>query len=323
MSALWNGLQDLLGGILAFFYDLIPQYGISIILLTVLIGLVLFPLTLKQTRSMKAMQELQPEVKRLQKQHKGDREKLNQEMMALYQERGVNPAAGCLPLLVQLPIWFALFRVLRDPVRIAVDNLEAGAAAVCRVASSVVPESSKLYDKVVNAKLTSLVEANPGIADAASCQHADTGLNFLGLDLLVSPQQAFNEGIIDVIPYVILILIVVATGYYQARQTQARRTVGKESETPQAQQMQTVMKVMPVLFGVFSWVWPTGLVLYFAASQTFRIGQQALILQLDERDEAEKAREEAKKPPPPPPDETGSPPRRPQPGSKKRKRRRK
>ena len=110
----WNLLLDLLGGVLNFFYQIIPNLGIAIILLTLAISLVLFPLTLKQTRSMKAMQEIQPEVKRLQKELKGDKEELNKQLMALYQERGVNPAAGCLPLIVQMPIWFGLFSVLRS-----------------------------------------------------------------------------------------------------------------------------------------------------------------------------------------------------------------
>ena len=109
----WNLLLDLLGGVLNFFYQIIPNLGIAIIFLTLAISLVLFPLTLKQTRSMKAMQEIQPEVKRLQKELKGDKEELNKQLMALYQERGVNPAAGCLPLIVQMPILFGLFSVLR------------------------------------------------------------------------------------------------------------------------------------------------------------------------------------------------------------------
>src|SRR3990172_2898457 len=114
MLSLWNGLQDLLGGTLTFFYELVPNFGVAIILLTVAIGLVLFPLTLKQTRSMKAMQEIQPEIKRIQKEFKTDKPAQQQAMMALYKERGVNPAAGCLPLLLQMPVWFALFSVLRS-----------------------------------------------------------------------------------------------------------------------------------------------------------------------------------------------------------------
>ncbi len=107
-------LVDLLGASLNFFYQIIPNLGIAIVMLTIGLSILMFPLTLKQTRSMRAMQEIQPEVKRLQKELKGNREELNKELMALYSERGVNPAAGCLPLIVQMPIWFALFSVLRN-----------------------------------------------------------------------------------------------------------------------------------------------------------------------------------------------------------------
>lgn len=110
----WTLLLQLLGSALNFFYQIIPNLGIAIVLLTLVVSLFLFPLTLKQTRSMRAMQDIQPEVKRLQKELKGDREELNKQLMALYQEKGVNPAAGCLPLIIQMPIWFALFRVLRN-----------------------------------------------------------------------------------------------------------------------------------------------------------------------------------------------------------------
>ncbi len=111
---IWDQLVDLLGASLNFFYQFIPNLGVAIVLLTIGLSLLMFPLTLKQTRSMRAMQEIQPEVKRIQKELKGNREELNKELMALYSERGVNPAAGCLPLIVQMPIWFALFSVLRN-----------------------------------------------------------------------------------------------------------------------------------------------------------------------------------------------------------------
>src|SRR3972149_1792847 len=107
MYGTWNLLLDLLGASLKFFYQIIPNLGVAIMLLTILLSLLMFPLTLKQTRSMRAMQDIQPEVKRLQKELKGDREELNKQVMALYQQRGVNPAPGCLPLIIQMPIWFA------------------------------------------------------------------------------------------------------------------------------------------------------------------------------------------------------------------------
>ena len=108
-------LFEAIGWLLALFYSVIPNLGVSIILLTFTIMLILFPLTAKQAKSMIAMQRVQPEIKKLQAKYKGDRQKLNEEMMKFYKENKINPLAGCLPLLVQLPIFFALFHVLRDP----------------------------------------------------------------------------------------------------------------------------------------------------------------------------------------------------------------
>jgi YidC/Oxa1 family membrane protein insertase len=113
---IWDSLLNGLGSILAFLYDVVPSYGVAIILLTVLVRLVLIPLTLKQTRSMHAMQRIQPQIKELQRKHKGNRQKLNEEMMKLYKEHQVNPLGGCLPLLLQLPVFIALFSVLRSTI---------------------------------------------------------------------------------------------------------------------------------------------------------------------------------------------------------------
>lgn len=237
MSALWNGLLDLLGTTLSFFFDLVPSLGISIILLTILISLLLFPLTLKQTRSMRAMSEIQPEVKAIQAKHKDDREKLYAELQALYKERGVNPASGCLPLILQMPIWFALFRVLQSPMKY-------------------VPEDGALSEALTS---------------------GDT--RFLGMDLLVQPNEALSDGVATFLPYVILILVVMATGYYQQAQTMARSKASGQQQGPQ--QMQTIMKIFPVVFAFISFQLPAGLVLYFAVSQMFRIGQQAAILRID------------------------------------------
>src|SRR5919106_208967 len=120
-------INDAIGWLLARFYDVVPNLGIAIILLTILIMFVLFPLTSKQTRSMMAMQRVQPEIKKLQAKYKNDRQKMNEEMMKFYQENKINPLAGCLPLLLQMPILISLFSVLRN-------------------AYKYVPKSSKLYD---------------------------------------------------------------------------------------------------------------------------------------------------------------------------------
>ena len=99
--------------VLAWFYALTHNYAIAIALLTLCVMVLLTPLTLKGTKCMLQMQQLQPEMKRLQAEHKGDRQKLNEEMMALYKENNINPLSGCLPLLLQAPVFFILYRVLR------------------------------------------------------------------------------------------------------------------------------------------------------------------------------------------------------------------
>ena len=113
---IWDTLLDGLGSTLSFFYEVIPSYGVAIILLTLLVRVVLLPLTLKQMRSMQAMQRIQPKVKELQRKYKGNRQKLNEELMKLYKEHQVNPLGGCLPLLLQLPVFFALYRILASPI---------------------------------------------------------------------------------------------------------------------------------------------------------------------------------------------------------------
>ena len=129
----WNALVDGIGSILTYFHDLLEgpfgsdAWGWAIILLTVVVRIVLLPLAIKQTRSQRAMQALQPQMKKIQEKYKADkglmrsdpekyrelRAKQQEAMMGLYKEHGVNPASGCLPLLLQMPIFFALFRVLQ------------------------------------------------------------------------------------------------------------------------------------------------------------------------------------------------------------------
>ena len=108
LSSIFNPLVQALEFILGFIHDIfsvagIESYGIAIIVLTVIIKMIFYPLTVKQVKSMKAMQELQPKMKKLQEKYKNDPKRLQLEMGNLYKTAGVNPLAGCLPLLVQMP----------------------------------------------------------------------------------------------------------------------------------------------------------------------------------------------------------------------------
>ncbi|CAN5872799.1 hypothetical protein BH23ACT5_BH23ACT5_07070 [soil metagenome] len=128
MGQLWQGLQELLASSLDFFYDLIPSFGVGIILLTIAINLLVFPLTLKQTRATRAFQAIQPEIKRIQKEYKDQPEELQKELMRAQKEAGASPGGCLLPLLVQMPIWFALFRVLSNPLQFLPEGSALGQA---------------------------------------------------------------------------------------------------------------------------------------------------------------------------------------------------
>lgn len=116
MAELWGGIEQFFGIVLAGIYKVIPSYGVAIILLTLLSRLVIMPLGVKQIRSMQQMQKLQPKIKELQKKYKGDRQKLNEEMMKLYKDHGANPLGGCFPLIAQFPVFIALYAVIRSAV---------------------------------------------------------------------------------------------------------------------------------------------------------------------------------------------------------------
>ena len=117
----WKPLQPVTRGILwllLFLHSFIPNYGLVIILFSIIIKVVFFPLSYKGMKSMKHMQQLQPKMKKIQEQHKKDPGKLNQETMALYKKHGVNPLGGCLPLLLQMPVFFALYSVLANTIEL-------------------------------------------------------------------------------------------------------------------------------------------------------------------------------------------------------------
>jgi YidC/Oxa1 family membrane protein insertase len=179
-------LYNAFGAVLAFFYAIIPNEGVAIILLTITVMLVLFPLTAKSARSMLAMQRLQPEIKKLQAKHKGDRQKLNEEMMELYKENKVNPLGGCLPLVVQFPVFISLFHVLRST-------------------AATVPIGSQLYKDIIAAK--------------------PNGLTFLGMDLSLKATDS-HSSLLVALPYYILVGAVFLTGFLQSRQSQRNTPPG-------------------------------------------------------------------------------------------------
>lgn len=126
-----NIISNALGHVLRIIFELVQNYGLSIILFTIVVKVLLLPLTIKQTKSTKAMQDIQPKILEIQTKYKDKPEKQQQEIMKIYTEAKINPLAGCLPLLIQMPILIALFSVLREPVTygVFVDQAQFSTAA--------------------------------------------------------------------------------------------------------------------------------------------------------------------------------------------------
>jgi YidC/Oxa1 family membrane protein insertase len=117
-------------------HDVIPNYGVVIIIFALLVKLITLPLSLKSFKSMQAMKDLQPKIEELKKKHKNNPQAMNQEMMKMYKEHGVNPMSGCLPILPQMPLFFALFSVFRSTILLRnapfvwfIDDLSRGASS--------------------------------------------------------------------------------------------------------------------------------------------------------------------------------------------------
>jgi len=136
MFQMFGWLIDLMSDALVFLNGIVNNYGLAIILFTLIIKFALYPLTSKQTKSMKAMQDLQPKMEEIKKQYKDNKEKQQQEIMKLYKENNVNPAAGCLPMILQLAILIPLYRaiygmgeILGDSTFLWIGNLTGGSLA--------------------------------------------------------------------------------------------------------------------------------------------------------------------------------------------------
>ncbi len=286
MSALFNGLQELLGTSLAFFYDLIPSFGLAIIMLTLAINFVLFPLTLKQTRSTRAFQTIQPEIKRIQKEYKEEPEIMQKELMRVQREAGATPGGCLLPLIVQAPIWFALFRLLQNVSDIA-NGIEG-----------VIPKIP------ADSGLLSTIEAG--------------NTQFLGLALGNTMSQGVLSGFVSSLPYVAMLVLMVASQYFQqwhAQRGQVTKSGMTQQQQKQQQTQQAITRIMPLLIGFISWNFPAGLVLYWSTSNLFRLGQQFVIFAIDGRPQAPQAEE-------PPPAVEDEQPKKPHPMSEKKRRRR-
>lgn len=233
----WHKLATLVG----FDYDSGWTWALAIVGLTVTIRVLLIPLFVKQIKSARNMQLLQPQIRELQKKYAHDRERLTQEQMKLWKETGTNPFASCLPILVQMPIFFALFRV----IDLASKKGEARGFLTADHAAS-------LKSSII------------GALDGPHVSIADT---FNGSDSLT--------------PKVVTMLLVVAmciTQFVTQRQLMAKNMPESALSGPYAQQQKILLYTLPFVFAISGVIFPLGVLIYWTTSNLWTMGQQFYVI---------------------------------------------
>lgn len=238
---IWPILNLLIGFYKLFAVIHLPgALGWAIIGLTVVIRFLLLPLTNAQLKSSQKLQQLKPKLEELQKKHKNDKVKLQQAQLSLYQEAGVNPAAGCLPLLIQMPVFIALYQVFLFMLN---------------------GSSADNFVKQINQVLY------------IPLLHIDSfSLDFLGINLATKPNQWQKEGMW-------LLIVPVITGLLQYLQTRLMMPTTSKPKDGTEEDQTTLMQqqmglIMPVMIGVFAFSFPLGLSLYWNSMTLFGIMQQ-------------------------------------------------
>lgn len=260
LGQIFQPLFQAMAWLIAFFYALIPNYAIAIALLTVVVMIVTAPLTIKSTRSMVEMQRLSPELKKLQQKYKGDRQKLNEEMMSLYKEHGVNPAGGCLPMLIQFPVFIILYDVIRGltntvkrgQVIPAYHPLKTVCHQTVCASPRYITQHTKLFQDLV---------------------HAGGKMPAFGINLAQRWLGELHYGFAKALPFALLVLIAIGLQYLQMRQLNKRNQAFAQAN-PQAQMMQ---RYMPIIFAVIYINISAGVNVYFIVSSLCRIGLQELV----------------------------------------------
>ena len=268
IGQIFHPVFELFGLILAGLYAVWPNYGFAITGLTIIIMLALTPVMVKSTKSMIAMQRLQPEMKKLQAKYKGaeNREMLNQEMMRLYKENGTSPFGACLPSLLQMPFLIVLYTLIRGlTTTVTHGHYYTNVAGV--------------YTKCLQA-----VCGAPKYIPTSSQMHTNLVVNkgqmhwWFGMDLSSYPFSSHTSPgsagqAVLVIPYLVLIAAAMFLQYYQMKQMNSRNP-GAAAANPQ---MQTMQKFFPIIFGFIYLRVPAGATIYMVVSSAMRIGTQEVM----------------------------------------------
>ncbi len=282
-----------LGYIIDFIYRLVENYGLSIIIFTIIIKLLLLPLNIKSQKAMRKQQKIQPYLVELQKKYANDQQKLQQEMMKLYKDNDVSMAGGCLPMLIQLPVLIGLYRVIQAPIKylLHVSITDAGVVDkinnIVKLMGEKFPNELGSYASMSAEKLfqnaqIQLATWSERVLDAADAWTIN--FDFLGLNLSKVPSAGFSAltsgdySQIGTIALLIIPALAVLTTWLSTKQTQAMSGQSSQNKDDQTAQMNKTMNLMmPIMTGFFTISLPSGMGIYWIVSNILQMAQQFVL----------------------------------------------
>ncbi len=286
---MWHYIVLAMGWIIKTIYDLVQNYGVAIILFTIVIKALLLPLNIKSQKAMKKQQKIQPIIAQLQQKYANDQQKLQQEMMKVYKENDVSMMGGCLPLLIQMPILIALYQAIQKPLTymFGVDHKNLTEEIITRVeglkeafvaaGNNIGNLSQMSVEQLMQQSQIQISDWAGKIEGAAS----DWFINFkfLGMDISRNPSSALDYlgDIGNNLSIVLLLLIPVFAVLSSIAQNKITMKLSGQNNAgnEQAQSMSnTMMWMMPLMTGFFTFTLPAGIGLYWIVSGLLQMAQQ-------------------------------------------------
>ncbi|MBQ2967520.1 MAG: YidC/Oxa1 family membrane protein insertase [Clostridia bacterium] len=253
-----------LAWILIQIYALVQNYGLSIILFTIIIKLLMLPLSIKQHKSMAKMQRVRPLMEYLQKKYKDDQQRLQQETMKLYKEEGVSPAGGCLPLLIQLPILIGLYQVINRPLTFI---LQLPKDVIAAMKAELIDAGITIGGEIDIYR--NMGELSNKFAEAVA-KMTRLDFNLFGIDFSQTPDFMGEITVLWLVP-----ILAAATAYLSSYVTRKLQAMPQTEQ--QASSMKTMNMMMPMMSAVFCFMLPAGVGLYWIMSNVVQIAQTILL----------------------------------------------
>lgn len=294
-------LANIFGYVLKFLYDIVGNYGWAIILFSILVKVFMIPISIKQQKAMKNNQKIQDEVKQIQFKYKGDQEKMNQEMMALYKREGVSPFSGCLSSIIQIILLFSVFLLVRQPLTYMVKMDSDILSKMEAVVKENENEGKNAYEEIaviqyvrnLGDKISVSKDKKFDMKDHVS--EASLNMDFLGIDLSQVPSKNLTDFRVLIIPILYVIssfasikLSMAATNKNKQKEEKKLITDGTEQEekyNPSEDVSKTMGWMMPIMSVSIAAIAPLGLALYWLMNNILMIVERLVLNKILNKEE--------------------------------------